>query len=470
MHFLKRIFSHNQHVAYSCVVDDAPLFYWQARIFILSLVHVAKISPQDIYVHATNNNISFDKFARDNGVNIFHIKKWGDEKYCNKLQQIETKELYKYQYVFLCDCDIAILDDIGYIGKNKKICAKTVDLDNPDIKTLSTLFDTFGLTHPKITHDTLNAQPTFDGNFNGGLYGIPGDQLKRFGLVWKKWARILLESEDVDRILEKKRIHIDQISFCMALEEMKLPYQKLDIEFNCPTHFDSNILQEKLSSPPKVLHYHSQINPIGLLKNTNHPLLDQSIHKINQTLQKHFDNEAFWNYRYSTNPQLGSGIGSRNEIAAYKLALLKQHLPDPINSLLDVGCGDLEIVKHLNILNYFGVDVSYEALAQGPKKISNGHFFHYSDDKESIPLAEIVLCFDVLIHQPTRLDYDNLIKLLVEKTTNTLILTGYNKIADKSYMCFYYENVADSLAKTNSFTSIEKIGQYHGVEVIAAKK
>ncbi len=472
MSLINRLFSNKSlTIAYSFVVDDKPKFYWQARIFLLSLIHLAKVSPKNIFAHMTSPNHTFESFAKSLGIHIIFIEKWGDKKYCNKLQQIETIQLQQTDYVFLCDCDLAILNALDSIVIPKNITGKVVDIDNPNIESLKKIFDHFSLNYPKINYETLTSQPTFDGNFNGGLYGLPGKELKKFGTIWKKWVTKLLNSPESENILGKKIIHVDQISFCMALQETKSPYKKLSLAYNCPTHMkDNSILNNTLNTRPYVLHYHTNLTNVGTLCATGNSNIDQAINKVNQILESNFDNQSFWDYRYSTNPELGSGIGSRKNIAKYKLEVLKNCNIEASESILDIGCGDLEIIKHLKLKNYHGVDISNEALMLASRKMPSGHFYHFEDDFNAIPTARTVLCFDVLIHQVNAEKYFDLINLLAEKTEQTLILSAYTKEHDNSHMCFFYENIYDSLNRLDIFKEIKKIGSYRGVDIIKASK
>jgi len=471
MKLLRNIFKQNKKSVYSCVIDNSPKFYWQGMIFVTSLIEVAKVDPKCIYIHLLEKNTAFEDFLERKGVNKVFITSWGDKKYCNKLQQIETVGLQKADFVFLCDADIAVLDNLSEFVGDNEIVGKTVDYDNPNINKLKLLFKYFNLAYPLENSEAFTGQPTFDGNFNGGLYGIPGRLIRNFGCRWKCWAEKLLQSHEVAHILAEKIVHIDQVSFCMALQESKIPYRKLNISFNCPTHVkEFTFLQEKLKRPPSVLHFHSNLSSIGLLHKIGFTLVDDSINKVNCSLKKNYESELFWNFRYRVNPLIGSGIGSRGETAAYKVKLLKGIGIERDASILDIGCGDIEVIKQLNLLKYTGVDLSSEALKQAKKKFPQHSFFHLKHDASKIAKSNTVLCLDVLIHQQSQEDYDNLISLLVNKTAKRLIVSGYRGGADKSHMCFFHEDIVASLKKTNAFKYVYKIGGYRGLDVIIADK
>lgn len=460
-------------IFYSCVVDDHPKFYWQGYIFVNSLLHLAKVSGDRIFIHLTKQNIQFENFLKANKVNIKYIEPWGDKKYCNKLQQLETKELQYADFVWFCDADIAIVEDLSKIFEENQdnILGKIVDFPNPNIEKLKSIYDFFGLKYPKISTDTLTNEQTFEGNFNGGLYGIPSKYIASFGKSWKKYAKEMLESEKVKDILAEKINHIDQISFSLALKELNLSYKVLGYEYNCPTHIQNiDLLDAKLKSKAKVIHYHNNISNTGLLNAIEKQYVKESIAQINEIVKQHFNNALFWSYRYATNPELGSGVGSRGGVAQYKLKLLKNIGLEKQKSVLDVGCGDLEIVKNLVFQNYTGVDISAQAVANGKTKFPQFDFYNFELEKEKITNADTVLCLDVLIHQPTKQDYDDLIKFVTTKANKRVVISGYENVGDKSHMCFYYENIRESLEKTKLFKYIYKVGEYRGLGMYVADR
>lgn len=157
-------------------------------------------------------------------------------------------------------------------------------------------------------------------------------------------------------------------------------------------------------------------------------------------------------------------------MAQYKLKLLKNIGLEKQKSVLDVGCGDLEIVKNLIFQNYTGADISAQAVANGKAKFPQFDFYNFELEKEKITNADTVLCLDVLIHQPTKQNYDELIKFVTTKANKRVVISGYEKKSDSSHMCFFYESVKESLEKTKLFKYIYKVGEYRGLGMYVADK
>ncbi len=120
-------------------------------------------------------------------------------------------------------------------------------------------------------------------------------------------------------------------------------------------------------------------------------------------------NKLFWNQRYTTLPQLGSGPGSRGYAAAYKNRLIRRILQsEPVKTLIDIGCGDLcwlddEILKQTE---FIGVDISNVIVQKNIQRFPTLTFLEH--DIATAPIgrkADLVVCLDVLIHQISRNDF-----------------------------------------------------------------
>ena len=225
-----------------------------------------------------------------------------------------------------------------------------------------------------------------------------------------------------------------------------------------------------------MLHYHRHISPTGTLKVAGEQDFEfqQAIADANRLLGSSFNNQIFWSFRYQVFSDLGSGVGSRGENLSYKSSLLQTLGIETSQSILDVGCGDLEVIKNLHLPNYLGVDVSPQAIGLARQKRPDLKFVLFDrHNRDRLPTADTVICLEVSIHQPTLEDYRQLIELLVQKTHNKLIVSGYTSFQphhDSNHMVHFHESLLDSLHKTQQFSSIEIVGQHSDVDIIVAVK
>jgi len=456
---------------YSCVVDSSSVFYFQTWGLVNSLIKMAKIPPSHIFVHYTKeaDRIAIEELTNLD-VNLIPIARFGDGKYCNKLIQLDTKEFEDADYVFLMDADMIVLGELFHLCNPNAISGKVVDLANPDLSILKNLFDLAGFKgYPIICNVDCGDGQTFQNNLNGGLYVVPRKFILPLRDRWKKWALWLLDNiHTLEK--ENKQNHVDQISFSLATFDLSIPVINVERKYNYPLHLPI----EKFGNPI-VLHYHRNISKLGLIYTEGEcdKEFHSAIQNANNLIGSFFNNKIFWSFRYEMFPELGSGIGSREQNMEYKRSLLQEFGIEESPSILDVGCGDIEVIKTLNVHNYTGIDTSPEAIRIAKEKRPDLNFFQVSDNYDiKIPSSHTVLCFEVLIHQKTYEEYIGIINLLAAKTTRRLIVSGYTSKQlhhETNHMLKYHESLIDSLTKTKKFSTVRKIGYHSDVDIIMAE-
>jgi SAM-dependent methyltransferase len=179
-----------------------------------------------------------------------------------------------------------------------------------------------------------------------------------------------------------------------------------------------------------------------------------------------FDNRVFWELRYKRFPERGSGVGSHGDNLLYKRQLLKEHGVEAAASVLDFGCGDLEVVKELAIRRYVGIDQSSVALALARRARPDWEFRLAGEP--GVQPAEMVLCFEVLIHQKTEAAYRAVIGFLAENTLGTLLVSGFaadSEAIRRNPMVFFHEPLETSLRRTGRFKHIQQVGAHTSVVV-----
>ena len=461
----------NTNYYYSCVVDASPVFYFQAWGLVHSLMKHAQVEPLQIFVHYTEDvDTYFIEALLGLGIKLIPIQRFGDGKYCNKIAQLETPELKAAACVFLMDTDMIVLDELWELYTPEMIGGKVVDLANPDLATLQQIFDRAGFqNYPPLVDVDCGSEQTFQNNLNGGLYVVPGNLIATLSERWKKWALWLLEHIELLQKVGKEN-HVDQISFALATHDLSIPIHNLTKKYNYPVH-----LPIAKTGYPVVLHYHRNLSKVGLIEVEGDcdSAFQSAVQAANALIGACFNNKIFWSFRYKAFPELGSGVGSREHNLDYKRALLQTLKIEASTSILDVGCGDLEVLKILNLHHYTGVDVSPDAIKIARTKRPDLNFTLLTGENEAaIPCAETVLCMEVLIHQQTIEDYRNVINFLARKTKRNLIVSGYTvkePYHDKNHMIKYHESLFDSLRNTGKFAQISKVGAHPGVDIILAE-
>lgn len=292
----------------SFVVDRLPLHYYQAELLLYSLEKNAGIAKDHIVVQCLNrvDNIFLD-FLNKNGYKYHIIEPYLDGKYCNKLQQLEYfVDRDDIEGVVLMDADMFALNPLKDL-QGDCVMAKVVDLSNPKIETLKTIYNEAKLIIPKEieTDCNIDNNATLDNNFNGGFYYIPQRYINIMAQEWKKWGVWLY---DKPQLFDdpQKFIHVDQISFSLALAANRIKYKHLSTNYNFPIHFNGEFNYYNQENQIEILHYHREIDQFGLLNSdkVKASSIEKYIQIANDSIVQKGQSAFFRIYKQSLKPRL----------------------------------------------------------------------------------------------------------------------------------------------------------------------
>ena len=124
-------------------------------------------------------------------------------------------------------------------------------------------------------------------------------------------------------------------------------------------------------------------------------ILNISINKNN------FNSAAFWEEHYKKGGD--SGAGSRDHLSEFKAKIVNNFIKNNnINTLIEIGCGDGNIISMLNVNNYVGVDVSPTIIEKNRKLFQHDmskSFFTTEEREEYIYRRfDASLSMDVIFH------------------------------------------------------------------------
>jgi hypothetical protein len=465
-----------RRVIFSLIVDAAAQFAYEGYHLVRSLIEHSSDRASDIHVQFTPevSKQTRDLFGKL-GCTLHEIQRFGDGRYCNKLAQLGNLHDFDFTHVVLLDTDMIAVDDLRPYLTDDALTAKIVDLPRPPMDVLAEIGRLAGLQalSQPVPADAVQAQ-TYAANCNGGFYGIPKALARRVDEQWRRWALWLLENmEPLTRGGNGHQNHVDQVALWLAILADGIPFRAAPSNVNYYVHFDGAHQYFDHRFGIALLHYHDV--SLGVLGKLEPParldaLARAAVAKANEQIGRGFENTTFWNFRYARFPERGSGLGSREQNLLYKRNLLVQNGIEEYSNVLDVGCGDLQILKELTIRDYLGIDVSHEALQKARRERPDWTFVHADDAQvRDLEPRDLALCFEVLIHQPNEADYRNLIDFLASSTKRTLLVSGY--VQDYSErrtnsMVHFYEPLTQSLEKTGKFSSIRQIGAHSDVVVL----
>lgn len=454
-------------VAWSCLVDDTPQIWSSITPWLATATGLAGIDPSRLYMHhACPLRPEVASICARLGVNVVAVPTFDPRSpHCNKIRQCQS-DYGDADRVVLTDVDIVFARAVPLDAINAPIAGKLVDGPNPPFAVLERIFAEAGMVVPERlacsswnAHSQRVAFETVGGNFNGGVYVVVASVLATLGARWAHWAHWLLDRIE---LLEKWRVHVDQVSFCLALNEAGCGSQILSEAWNFPMHrrVDTTSAEE-----PILLHHHGRLDAHMRLQSIDAPQAKPAIAEVNRAIEQfqrqYFDNCSFWNHRYAHHPALGSGQGSRGEILERKRALLAALIP-PELSVLDWGCGDLETTRNLSCRDYVGVDLSIEALRIASEKRPSWVFatpaeFDAGDDDR----RDVVLCLDVLIHQPDPVGYRALVSQLIRRAGRGAVIAGYDRSPGiGSHITYFHEPLVRTIAATPGVAAIVPLLEY----------
>lgn len=460
-------------IIFSFVIDEHPKFAYEGYHLTRSILEHCTSDPADVHAHFTPEVGSQARnLFLDLGCSVHEIQRFGDGRYCNKIAQLANLHSYDFATVVLLDTDTIVTADLRPFLRPDALIATVVNLPNPPLSTLKEIGRAAGISKmPRAIPVDNGKGRTFLGNCNGGLYCIPKRWCQTVDQQWRQWASWLLA--DVGPLQRAgKEAHVDQVAMWLAIQIGRIPFVIAPSNINYHVHLPWKHRRLDREHKIAMIHYHDQcLNVVGLIEPKNHldGIEQAAVAKANAQISRGFESQTFWNLRYSQFPERGSGIGSRGANLSYKRQLLLREGAEQANGVLDVGCGDVEVVKVLNLHGYLGVDLSQSALTIAHNARPDWRFeLLNAGENGHLPSKELVLCFEVLIHQNTRASYDALVGFLAQHTEKTLIVSGYEHDYDARHsnsMLFYYEPLEVSLRRTGKFRTIRKIGEHSDVSI-----
>jgi SAM-dependent methyltransferase len=416
---------------FSCVIDAHPRFHLDALRWFASLTRLAGVDAADLVVHAVGpQRTDILRYLAAHGAAVREIQPFDARSpHCNKISGALCLAAERPQgAVVLTDSDVVMFEDPRRLrAPAGRVGMTPVHMANPPLGVLAAVFAAAGLPLPRPA--AIQLQPgelTVAGNGNGGLYLVPGSLLPDVARAWAHWARWLLARTE---LLAEWAMYVDQVAMALALAAEGIETFDLDVRWNLPIHVSSLIPADPPA--PAVIHYHQQVDTAGQLLPTGVAAIDQRIQAANAALddiwREAFPNATFWEWRYLTNPELGSGVGSRGKPLEDKRQLLRAviELLAPA-STLDVGCGDGEATRDLPIESYVGLDLSAAAVRTARAGRPDGDY-RVGTLADHPVRADLTVCLDVLIHQADAAGYHDLVGRLLGSATRALVISGYEE-------------------------------------------
>ncbi|SFA50009.1 Methyltransferase domain-containing protein [Paracoccus halophilus] len=466
--------------AISCVIDRHPRFLTQAWLLLASL-RSAGIAGDDpgtaLVVHVPRDMANDARLDRLRGLGAviepYDAFAEGPGAYCNKLVQFRTGLLQQAERVLLLDADLLFLRDPRPLFDDRAVRAKIVDSAQPPAEKWRPLFAQAGFPDPATAPATLRPDLQVPArNCNGGAYFLPRAAFAALAEAWPRWSRHCLAQQ---ALLGDHLHHADQLGFALAMQELDLPFLPLDVGANFPTHFRAHIYQGLAPQEITAMHYHRHVDAHGMPAPTGIAWVDrQMMQAMNRIRRQHsigLDNAVFWETRYATDPELGSGLGSRGEVMLDKrrqlAPVLTAHADRPV---VDIGCGDLEVMHVFGLRDYRGFDLSASGLDLARAKRPDWSFTQGASGDVPAGSADLAICLDVAIHQSTPEAYRKLVDDVVAASRDAVLISGYETAPQGRGIVFFREPLSQTLAEHPGIAHVTRIGGWRDVALFLAER
>lgn len=464
-----------QTTTFSCVLDNDPLRTLQCYLWVNCLIERRAVTPENIFVHHTGiENVDFVRWLRSRHVNLIDIAADdGRGPPRKRLRQLETFSGKPFGRVVLMDCGTAWVGDAPLPGDGP-IAARRADFACPPESVLTAIFREAGCGGPDWVDTSFPQGPgaaRTDRNYcDGALFILAGDLIPLLSAAWRKWADWCLDRPD---LLGAWAEEAEAVALALALRELRLSAAHLPVEWSYPIHAPVAPLP---NVKPQILRYEPRFGPNQRLAPIGVAKPDAAIDALNQWMTEFFANHlvpsVVWDVRYRVAPELGSGLGSRGDNLDRKRKWLGYALAEFVDkSVVDLGCGDIEVTRTLPLKDYLGLDVSAVAVDLARTKRPDWRFRRITDDAAALPKGDAVLCLDVLIHQQQARDFDGLLARVIEAARERLIVSGYDESPQiTGNPATFHRPLMAALQESGAFSEISVIGRYRETSLAVADK
>jgi hypothetical protein len=182
----------------------------------------------------------------------------------NKIALLGSPILAGHDLVVLLDCDTVIVQDPARWFNQDAVAIKLADLPTVSLAELQEVFRHFkgpmlsASYRHELTGDACLAY------CNSGVIIVPEKYRQRLASQWDYWNRQALTAPET---LPFNRLHTDQVSLALALENSGVPFAPLPAEMNMPVHFSAEAYPPAWQElDPVIIHYHRLSYPDGFLK------------------------------------------------------------------------------------------------------------------------------------------------------------------------------------------------------------
>ena len=227
----------------ACVVDRNTRFHVELILWITAAKKHLPSSRFKLIVYHLGLPADIVEYVTDRGVEMRRVPGLIVEGsgHCNKIYPFLDD--HRTDCTVVSDVDVYFVEDpSGFFSSDRLRAAPNFhNVPSPDI--FKTVLAASGMGREyrpglALFPDMHGSRETLLNNINGGVIGLPSRCRKRFALSWTEWAKWLVENREM---LRDMAVHVDQVAFALACEEMGEDVEFLPPQLNAPLHLIEEI-------------------------------------------------------------------------------------------------------------------------------------------------------------------------------------------------------------------------------------
>ncbi len=258
----------------ACVVDNVPRFFTE---LVLWVICVERFLPRDVFrpiVYLVGDTpLEIAAWLQDRGIACRSVLPMvPGSPHCNKIAPFLDD--HAEDYTIVSDVDLFFVDDPSVFFRSDGIRAAPNNHCNPPGRIFRDILAASGLNRSyrpgvAIYRNGEGLRESHINNISGGIVGLPSGKAALFASRWKNWAEWLVKNRT---LLSRWEIHVDQVSFALAAEDIGVDVEFLPPQVNTILHSlneISTVYALHLSSGhiprfPELFNEDRTLNPAGL--------------------------------------------------------------------------------------------------------------------------------------------------------------------------------------------------------------
>jgi hypothetical protein len=193
--------------------------------------------------------------------------------------------------IIVCDVDLFFVGDLSDLLGSWRFRAPPNNGSVPPPHVLQSVLAASGLGRPyrpgmAVIHRANTIRETHINNISGGVVVAPAARSKELALIWKKWAEWLVQHE---ALLGPSAFHIYQVSFALAMEELREDVEFLPPQVNTVLHILPEIASVRAFhlTPGHIPQYPQRFNSDKTMNADGlEPGVSQAIGRLNDCIRE----------------------------------------------------------------------------------------------------------------------------------------------------------------------------------------